>query len=87
MPSGEVPKDPWEHEFAYTVKEDGTFTLTCLGSDGAEGGEGHAADIVFTPDGKQQPAEEVADDEAAPEDDAAPVPEAQPEPAPERKMR
>lgn len=46
-----VPLDPWETSFVYTLTRDGEtvtgFTLTCLGSDSAEGGEEHAADIIF----------------------------------------
>jgi len=50
-----VPADPWENAFIYTLVKDAEgnvtgFTLTCLGSDGAEGGEGHAADIILNQD-------------------------------------
>lgn len=41
---GKVPLDPWDHEFIY--ESDGkTFTITSLGADNAEGGEGADADI------------------------------------------
>ncbi len=41
---GKVPVDPWDAEFIY--ESDGkTFTLTSLGADNAEGGEGVDADI------------------------------------------
>lgn len=53
-----VPKDPWGAAFAYVLAKDGEtvtgFTLTCLGSDSAEGGDEHAADIVFNQDGEPQ---------------------------------
>lgn len=39
-----VPLDPWDNEFLY--ESDGkTFTITSLGADNAEGGEGSDADI------------------------------------------
>lgn len=39
-----LPKDPWNHELAYT--SDGTkYTLKSFGADGQEGGSGIAADI------------------------------------------
>ena len=49
---GTVPLDPWEHSFIYTLTKDAGgaitgFTLTSYGSDSAEGGDGHAADITF----------------------------------------
>jgi general secretion pathway protein G len=41
---GKVPVDPWDTEYIY--ESDGkTFTLTSLGADNAEGGEGVDADI------------------------------------------
>lgn len=41
---GKVPVDPWDNEYIY--ESDGkTFTITSLGPDGAEGGEGNDADI------------------------------------------
>lgn len=50
-----VPADPWEHAYIYTPTKDANgaitgFTLKCLGSDGAEGGEDHAADITLNQD-------------------------------------
>lgn len=70
LPGEEVPKDPWDNEFQYerVTDEEGAvtgFKLTCRGSDGAEGGEGHAGDIVFTQDGRYQP--EPAGDEGVAE--------------------
>jgi general secretion pathway protein G len=41
----EEPKDPWGHDYVYTV-ESGGFTLTSLGKDGKPGGEGVDADIT-----------------------------------------
>jgi general secretion pathway protein G len=38
------PKDPWGHDYVYTVA-DGSFTITSLGKDGKPGGEGVDADI------------------------------------------
>lgn len=44
---GKVPMDPWDGEFIY--ESDGkTFTITSLGADNAEGGEGADADIKST---------------------------------------
>lgn len=41
---GKVPQDAWDSEFIY--ESDGkTFTITSLGADNAEGGEGSDADI------------------------------------------
>jgi general secretion pathway protein G len=41
---GKVPMDPWDGEYIY--ESDGkTFTITSLGADNAEGGEGADADI------------------------------------------
>ena len=41
---GKVPVDPWDGEYIY--ESDGkTFTITSLGADNAEGGEGADADI------------------------------------------
>ena len=39
------PKDPWGHEFVYSV-EGGQPQVKCLGRDGAEGGDGEDADII-----------------------------------------
>jgi hypothetical protein len=38
-----LPRDPWGHGYRYEIV-DGAPRLTCLGSDGAEGGSGEAAD-------------------------------------------
>ncbi|MBY0518360.1 MAG: type II secretion system major pseudopilin GspG [Bacteriovoracaceae bacterium] len=41
---GKIPVDPWDAEYLY--ESDGkTFTITSLGADNAEGGEGYDADI------------------------------------------
>ena len=40
------PKDPWSHDYLYSRKGDRP-TIACLGSDGREGGEGEAADLVY----------------------------------------
>jgi general secretion pathway protein G len=41
---GKIPVDPWDAE--YLFESDGkTFTITSLGADNAEGGEGYDADI------------------------------------------
>ncbi len=39
------PKDPWKKDFAYEIS-DGSYTLTCYGKDGREGGAGFDADIT-----------------------------------------
>ena len=44
----ELPRDPWGREYLYELVR-GEPRVTCLGSDGAEGGEGEAADIVIEP--------------------------------------
>jgi general secretion pathway protein G len=41
----EPPKDPWGHDYVYTVA-DGRYTLTSLGKDGKPGGDGVDADIT-----------------------------------------
>ena len=41
-----VPKDPWGNDYVYTAPgQKVPFEIMSLGSDGAEGGEGEAADI------------------------------------------
>ncbi len=42
-----VPLDPWGNEYAYIVPGPSgkPFDVICYGSDGEEGGEGHAADL------------------------------------------
>lgn len=43
---GEVPVDPWSTPYVYASPgRDGPYDLISLGSDGAPGGEGNAADI------------------------------------------
>jgi len=41
------PNDPWGNPYAFTG-EAITYSLTSLGSDGAAGGAGYAADIVYS---------------------------------------
>jgi general secretion pathway protein G len=58
FPGGDVPLDPWDTAFKYelTKDADGTvtgFSVTCLGSDGAPGGAGWAADITLDQDGSR----------------------------------
>ncbi|MCG3135081.1 MAG: Type II secretion system protein G [Planctomycetes bacterium] len=36
---GEVPKDPWDHEYKYTKVSRDKYELMCFGADGEEGGE------------------------------------------------
>lgn len=45
---GEVPKDPWGNAYRYTNTA-GAVEILSLGSDGAPGGEGEAADIRNKP--------------------------------------
>lgn len=43
----EVPPDPWNHAYVYrSPGQHGDYDLLCYGSDGQEGGEGLASDIV-----------------------------------------
>jgi hypothetical protein len=44
----ELPKDAWETDFLYAVDPKDGYKLTSLGSDKKLGGEGAAADIVWT---------------------------------------
>lgn len=72
LPGEEVPNDPWESAFRYELTPDGEgnvtgFKLTCFGSDGEEAGEGHAADIVFTQDGRYEPEPEAPEEAEAAE--------------------
>ena len=39
-----LPKDPWKRDYIYE-SDGGEFTITSLGKDKKEGGEGYAADI------------------------------------------
>ena len=59
FPGDTVPLDPWENAFVYTLTKDAEdavtgFTVTCYGSDGAEGGDDWAADIVLNQGYEQQ---------------------------------
>jgi general secretion pathway protein G len=40
-----VPRDPWGHAYAYACADGRHLTLRSLGSDGAPGGDGEAADV------------------------------------------
>lgn len=40
-----APKDPWNRVFSYE-NADGSYSLTCYGKDGLEGGSGFNADIT-----------------------------------------
>jgi hypothetical protein len=40
------PKDPWGNDYVYEAAED-RVVVKCLGSDGEEGGEGDATDLVL----------------------------------------
>ncbi|MBI3817618.1 MAG: type II secretion system major pseudopilin GspG [Planctomycetes bacterium] len=42
-----VPRDPWDHEYGYTVNPNGTYELICYGADGAPGGDGDNEDITL----------------------------------------
>lgn len=44
---GEVPVDPWDRAYVYTGDGAG-FSLSTLGADGIEGGDGENQDIVRT---------------------------------------
>lgn len=46
---GELPKDPWGNAYRYANPGNGSFEIVSLGSDGAPGGEGEAADIRNKP--------------------------------------
>ena len=42
-----IPKDPWGRDYQYVGPgTHGAFDIVCLGSDGKEGGEGDAKDVV-----------------------------------------
>jgi general secretion pathway protein G len=42
-----VPKDPWGNDYQYASPgKQGAFDIVALGSDGREGGEGEAKDVV-----------------------------------------
>ena len=40
-----IPKDPWDHEYRYTVKGSSEYTIMSYGGDGAPGGSKTDADI------------------------------------------
>lgn len=69
FPQNTVPLDPWGKAFVYEPLKDATgavtgFALKSLGSDGAEGGNGEAADMSIDQDGtvtRAAAAEEVPD--------------------------
>ncbi len=49
----EVPRDPWGSPYQYrSPGEHGEYDLTSLGSDGAAGGDGEAADVTSWGEGK-----------------------------------
>lgn len=41
----DVPRDPWDSPYIYTLQKDGKVSLRSLGADKVEGGEGENADI------------------------------------------
>lgn len=41
-----MPKDPWQHDFAYEL-HGSEYSLTCFGKDGREGGAGFDKDITL----------------------------------------
>ena len=41
-----IPRDPWDHEYAYLVNSDGTYLVKSFGSDGEAGGTGYAQDLT-----------------------------------------
>lgn len=41
----DIPRDPWDTPYVYTLQSDGKVSLRSLGADKAEGGEGENADI------------------------------------------
>ncbi|MEM7270347.1 MAG: type II secretion system major pseudopilin GspG [Pseudomonadota bacterium] len=45
LQDGVTPVDPWGAPYRYGFSTDGRVSVTSLGSDGAEGGEGDAADL------------------------------------------
>jgi len=45
-PVMEIGSDPWGHPFGFTLDGPRAVTITCLGADGAIGGEGDDEDIV-----------------------------------------
>lgn len=47
LEGGKIPQDPWKNEYIYT-NDDGSINLTSLGSDGKEGGDKEAKDILLS---------------------------------------
>ena len=47
LESEEPPKDGWNNDFVYSPRDKKNYDLTCLGSDGVEGGDGDAKDITL----------------------------------------
>jgi len=41
----EVPLDPWNNPYIYTLESDGSFSIVSYGADGTPGGDGINADI------------------------------------------
>lgn len=58
-----LPKDAWDHDFAYEVSAETGFRLTSYGADGKKGGDLANADIVWTRDGEFR--EMTTDEKAA----------------------
>ena len=51
----DVPRDPWGHPYQYrSPGEHGEYDVASLGSDGAPGGDGEAADVTSWGEGKTQ---------------------------------
>lgn len=44
-----IPLDPWSNEYVYQSNGDDSFLIVSFGSDGSEGGEGNAEDIINGP--------------------------------------
>jgi general secretion pathway protein G len=47
LQSGEVPVDPWDHEYVYNKVDKKKFELTSYGADSEPGGEGFDEDITL----------------------------------------
>jgi general secretion pathway protein G len=45
LDSKELPLDPWNNPYDYTLNSDGTFVIVSYGADGTEGGTDMNADI------------------------------------------
>src|SRR5690349_1175653 len=41
-----IEPDPWGHDYQYELTDEDNYLLYSFGSDGVEGGEGRAADII-----------------------------------------